>query len=76
MAKPTRLIPAHVFVAKSLEDQADLLPPGSTEEAMILRKAAALYRGFPDKGMVYVHEEKEDVNQAAARIVREATERS
>lgn len=40
---------------------------------MILRQAATLYRGFPNSGMVYVHEEKEDVNQAAARIIREAT---
>jgi hypothetical protein len=75
MAKSTRLIPDNVFVAESLEARADSLPDGSESEAVILRQAAAIYRGFTKCRMVYVQDEKEDVNQAAARIVREATER-
>jgi hypothetical protein len=73
MAKPTCLMPANVFVAESLENYADSLLDGSVREAMILREAAAIYRGFTKCRMVFVQEGKEDVNQAATRIVREAT---
>jgi hypothetical protein len=76
MAKTnSRMVRDNHFVAESLEEQADLLPPGEAARAKIFRDAAALYRQLPTKRLVYVQEEKEDVNQAAARVVREATER-
>ena len=74
MAKSTRMIPDNVFVAESLEELADSLPPGEIEEANILRQAANRFRQHTTRRLVYVHEDKEDVNQVAARIVKEATE--
>ena len=69
-----RVIPADHFVAESLEEEADRLPPSEKAKADILRSAAALYRARPNSKMVRVWEEKEDVNQAAARMVRETTD--
>ena len=63
------------FVAESLEGLADSLPPGETTKAKILRDAAAVYRQLPVRRLIHIQEEKEDANQAAARIVREATEK-
>jgi hypothetical protein len=70
-----RVIPANDFVAESLEEEATRLPPSESAKARILRQAANLYRTLPSKKMVRVWEEKEDANQAAARTIREATER-
>ena len=59
------------FVAESLEEYADLLPPSEAATAATLRGAATIYRTLPTKRLVHLQEE--DVDQAAARIVREAT---
>jgi len=67
------MVPDNVFVAESLEELADSLPPGEIEEANILRQAANRFLHHATRRLVYVHEDKEDLNQAAARIVREAT---
>lgn len=75
MAKSTRMITVNELVAESLERYASGLPPGEAEQAAILRRTASAYRQLPFQGLVHVQEEKEDVNQAAARIVRKATER-
>ena len=75
MTRTTRIVRDTTFVAESLEELADSLPPGETTKAKILRDAAAVYRQLPMRRLVQVEEEKEDVNQTAARIVREATER-
>jgi len=76
MTKETtpRVIPANVFVAESLEEEANRLPPSQSAKAKTLRDAAAVYRSLSTTKKVRVWEE-EDVNQAAARIIREATER-
>jgi hypothetical protein len=66
-------ISASQFVAESLELEADKLPPG--EPATILRNAAIIYRTIPTTQVVRVIDKREDFNQAAARIVKEATER-
>jgi hypothetical protein len=60
------------FVAESLEEMADRMPQG--DQADVLRSAAVIYRTFPMRRLIHVQEEAEDVNQAAARAVREATE--
>jgi hypothetical protein len=70
-----RVISANEFLAESLEAEAEKLPPSKADNATILRETAALYRTRKDSRLVRVWEEKEDVNRAAARIVREATER-
>jgi hypothetical protein len=77
MAKKTnpRTVSANEFLAESLEAEAEKLPPSKAAQASILRETAALYRTRKDSRLVRVWEEKEDVNQAAARVVREATER-
>ena len=72
MTNTTRMIPDNVFIAESLENLADSLPLGEIEEANILRKTANRFRQHTTKRLVYVHEDKEDVNLAAARAVREA----
>jgi len=75
--KPTpRVIPANHFVADSLEEEANRLPPSEKAKADTLREGAKLYRTLRTSKLVRVWEEKEDVNQAAARIVRETTEGS
>lgn len=78
MAKKTtpRVISANEFLAESLEAEAKMLPPSKAAQAAILRETAALYRARKDSRLVRIWEEKEDVNQAAARVVREATERN
>jgi hypothetical protein len=68
-----RVIPANHFVAESLEEEADRLPPSESAKAKYLRDTAATFRTLRTTKMVRVWEEKEDVNQAAARITREAT---
>ncbi|MGA8089156.1 MAG: hypothetical protein WCA10_17915 [Terracidiphilus sp.] len=75
MAKTTRIVRDTTFVAEVLEELADSLPPGEEAKARILREAAAIYGQLPMRRLVHVQEEKEDVNQAAARVVREATEK-
>lgn len=70
MAKTVRAVSDTEFVAEALEDLAHHV---SNEQAEILKNAAAIYRQSPPRRFVRVHEEKEDVNQAAARVVREAT---
>jgi isocitrate/isopropylmalate dehydrogenase len=76
MAEKTtaRVVPANEFIAESLEEEATKLPPSEAAKARILRQSANLYRTLPSKNLVQVWEEKEDVNQTDARIVREATE--
>lgn len=69
-----RVMPANHFVADSLEQEADGLPPSEAAKAATLREAARLYRALRTSKLVRVWEEKEDANQAAARVVREATE--
>ena len=76
MAKSTCLMPTKVFVSESLENYADSLPDGSINEATILRQAAAIYRGIRKSPMIRIQEEEEDFSQAAARIVKEATEKT
>ena len=68
------MVPDNVFIAESVEEYADSLPPGEVGKPKIIRDTAARYRQFPTKRLVYVQEEKEDITQAAARIIREATE--
>lgn len=70
MAKTVRMLSDTEFVAEALEDLATHV---SKEQADILRGAALIYRHSPPRNFVRVHETKEDVNQAAARVVREAT---
>jgi hypothetical protein len=78
MAKKTtpRVIPANHFIADSLEEEANRLPPSAKANADAYREAARLYRALRTSKLVRVWEEKEDVNQAAARIVKETTDRS
>lgn len=71
-----RVIPANEFVAESLEEEANRLPASRATQAKALRDYAATLRSTPSTKMVRVWEEKEDVNQAAARITKEATERN
>lgn len=73
MAKTTRIVRDTQFVAESLEELANSLPSGETQQAKVLREAAALYRELPMRRLIHIQEEKEDVNQAAARVVSEAT---
>lgn len=75
MAKTTRTISANHFVAESLDELANSLPPGGSEQAKILHCAADIYRTFPTSKLVRIHEEAEDFSQSAARAVTEATER-
>ena len=50
MAKTsTRMVGYNEFVAESLEEYADSLPPGETGKARTLRDAASLYRQLPTK---------------------------
>lgn len=76
MSKKTtpRVIPANHFVAESLEEEADRLPPSKKVEADALREAARQFRSRPTTKLIRVWEESEDANQAAFRVVREATE--
>jgi hypothetical protein len=69
------MVPDNVFVAESLEEYADRMPPGEVESANVLRRAASLCRRLPTMRIIHVQEEREDVNQAAARVAREATEK-
>ena len=64
-----------IFVAESLDAEADKLPPGETELAEIFRKAAKAFRSISSRNSVRIAGETEDVNQAAAWTIREATER-
>ena len=73
MTKPDREISVNEFVAESLESEAAKMPPG--EASNTLRNAAIIYRTIPTSRRVRVIDKREDVNQAAALIVREATER-
>jgi hypothetical protein len=74
MSKTTaRILPANIFIADSLEEAADRLPPSERAKADTLREAAKMYRALSTSKLVRIWEEKEDVNQAAARIVRETT---
>jgi hypothetical protein len=77
MAKKTtaRVISANEFLAESLEAEAKNLPPSKSAQAIILRETAALYRTRKDSRLVRIWEEEEDVNQAAALVLREATEK-
>jgi hypothetical protein len=68
MAKTMRIVRDTQFVAESLEELANSLPPGETQKATVLREAAALYRELPLRRLIHIQEEKEDVNQAAAQI--------
>lgn len=72
MAKSVRTVSDTEFVAEALEDLADHV---SSEQAEILKNAAAIYRQSPPRRFVRVHEEQEDLNQAAARTLKEATEK-
>ena len=65
MAKTTRIVRDTTFVAESLEELADSLPPGETLKAKILRDAAVVYRQLPMKRLIHVQEEEDDVNEAA-----------
>ena len=69
-----RVIPANHFVADSLEEEANRLPPSEKAKADTLREAAMLYRTLRSSKLVRVWEGKEDLSQAAVRTVREATE--
>jgi hypothetical protein len=57
MTKSTRMMPETQFVAESLENLADALPQGESEQAHILRNAAMIYRQLSSKRLVYVHED-------------------
>jgi hypothetical protein len=71
--KLSRTIPANDFIAESLEEEANRLPPSREEQAKMLRKSAEIYRSLPSRNSVRIWVEAEDFSQAAARIVREAT---
>jgi hypothetical protein len=72
MAKTSRTIPANQFVAESLEKLAENT---TGEQATILLQAAMIYRAHSPESNIRVYD-LEDVNQAAARITREATDRN
>ena len=42
------------FIAESLEELANSLPPGDLEKANILRDAASIYQRLPAKRMIRV----------------------
>jgi hypothetical protein len=74
--KSPRLMPLNHFIAETLEEEADKIPSSHAAMADNLREAASHYRAQPSGRLVRVHEVTEDASQAAARIVREATERA
>jgi hypothetical protein len=58
------MVPDNEFVADSLEEAANSLPPGAAELAKKLTDAAILYRQFPTRRLVHVCNEKsEDVTR-------------
>jgi len=65
MAKTTRIVRDTTFVAESLEELADSLPPGDSLKAKVLRDAAAVYRQLPMKRLIHVQDEEDDANEAA-----------
>jgi hypothetical protein len=70
----THMVRDTQFVVDSLEEYADLLFPHDSQSAGTLKLAAVIYRDRPAKGLIH-YAEREDANQAAARIIREATEK-
>ena len=56
--KRSRMIPDNEFIADSLEETANSLPPEATEVAKKLTDSATIYRQFPAKWLIKVYNEK------------------
>jgi hypothetical protein len=69
MGRPTaRILAYNHFIADSLEEAADRLPPSEKAKADMLREAAKMYRTQRTSKLVRIWEEKEDVNQCARPV--------